>query len=169
MDLSLAADIAKAAGPFVSVVGLFVDAREELIAQVLENVSLSCIQFHGNERHSFCEFFNRPYLKAFRMKPGLDVERSINAYPTASGALLDAYVKGVPGGTGEQFNWDLAPGAGCQQNIVLAGGLNPDNVAAAIKAVRPYAVDVSGGVERAPGDKDLDKVKAFIENAKAEK
>ena len=166
MDLTLARDIALAAGPFVSVVGLFVNADTEFVERVLKYVPLSCLQFHGDESLVFCESFARPYMKAIRMKDGLDVNAAIDNYPSASAILLDSYVKGVPGGTGERFNWDRIPQT--KTHIVLAGGLTASNVAEAVSVARPYAVDVSGGVERAPGKKNPDKIQAFISNAKSE-
>ena len=153
--------IAGVVGPFVSVVGLFVDADEQTVSQVLERVPLNLLQFHGNESREYCEQFKRPYLKALRMKPGLDVLRAIEQYPTASGILLDAYHKGVAGGTGEVFDWDRVPqNSPCP--IVLAGGLNPINVRRAITAVSPYGVDVSSGVESTPGRKDIKKIVEFM-------
>lgn len=167
MDLTLAADIAAAAGPFTNVVGLFVDGDESLIANVLKSVSLDCLQFHGEESPSFCQSFDRPYMKALRMKPGLDVRDQIQEHRHARGILLDTYVKGVPGGTGERFDWQDVP-HNTDVPIVLAGGLDKDNVSSAVDIAKPYAVDVSGGVENGPGDKNLELVRAFISNAKSE-
>jgi len=167
MDVSLAAEIANAVGPFVSVVGLFVDADRTAIESVLNRVPLSCIQFHGNESADFCSSFHRPFIKAVRMKPGLALNDVLVTYKHAQGILLDTYVKGVPGGTGEAFNWALVP-KDSQIPIILAGGLTADNVGAAITTTSPYGVDVSGGVEVSPGIKDLNKVHAFIRNAKSE-
>lgn len=158
--------IALAVGPFVTVVGLFVNAAPEEINRILQQVPLHVLQFHGDEDLDYCEQFARPYMKALRMKPGLDVEAQIAAYPTASGILLDAYRPGVPGGTGETFDWARVPTA-CKSPLILAGGLEPGNVKQAVEATQPYAVDVSGGVELAPGKKDSEKVVAFVQNAKA--
>jgi len=166
-DLMLARQIAMAVGPFVSVVGLFVDPEATFVHQVLRTVPLHVLQFHGAESAEFCEQFGRPYLKALRMKQGLNVASEAAKYSGASGILLDAYKKGVPGGTGESFDWNRVPHT-LSRPIVLAGGLTPDNVSVAAAVTRPYAVDVSGGVERAPGKKDKDKVMAFISNAKVE-
>jgi phosphoribosylanthranilate isomerase len=165
VNVEQARAIALAVGPFVTVVGLFVNAAAEEINSTLQQVPLHVLQFHGDEDLDYCEQFARPYMKALRMKPGLDVEAQIAAYPTASGILLDAYRPGVPGGTGETFDWARVPTAS-KSPLILAGGLEPLNVKLAIEATRPYAVDVSGGVELAPGKKDSEKVVAFVQNAK---
>jgi phosphoribosylanthranilate isomerase len=165
VNVEQARAIALAVGPFVTVVGLFVNAAAEEINSILQQVPLHVLQFHGDEDLDYCEQFARPYMKALRMKPGLDVEAQIAAYPTASGILLDAYRPGVPGGTGETFDWARVPTAS-KSPLILAGGLEPLNVKQAIEATRPYAVDVSGGVELAPGKKDSEKVVAFVQNAK---
>lgn len=164
-DLALAFDIAQSVGPFVDVVGLFVDAKANFIDEVLRQVPLNCIQFHGNESAEFCEQFSRPFYKALRIKPGMDLIEDAAGYASARGILLDTYVRGVPGGTGQSFNWELVPAA--LNNVVLAGGLTPENVTQAIEIARPYAVDVSGGVEASPGKKDPSKVSAFINKAKS--
>jgi phosphoribosylanthranilate isomerase len=150
--------------PFVQSVGLFVDAEPAFVEAVLKSVPLDLLQFHGNEAPEQCRRFGRPYLKAIRMKPGADLVKYCADFHDARALLLDAYVPGVPGGTGERFDWNLIP-AGLPKPIVLSGGLNPDNVALAVKTVRPWAVDVSSGVESAPGIKDAARVAAFIENA----
>ncbi|WP_339485771.1 phosphoribosylanthranilate isomerase [Pseudomonas sp. EL_65y_Pfl2_R95] len=147
--------------PFVTTVGLFVDMPREALVQLLEQVPLDLLQFHGDETPEQCEGFGRPYIKALRVKPGVDVAHQIAAFASASGILLDTFVAGVPGGTGEAFDWSLVP-QGLEMPIILAGGLTPDNVQAAIMQVKPYAVDVSGGVEASKGLKDSSKVQAFI-------
>lgn len=157
--------IALAAGPFTVVTGLFVDADPEFVQAVLTQVPLQLLQFHGDENAAYCESFARPYMKAIRMRPDLDLDTAIAAYPGASGMLLDAYRPGVPGGTGECFDWARVPRHSLKP-LVLAGGLNPDNVAEAINATGVYGVDVSGGVESAPGKKDHSKITAFINNAR---
>lgn len=164
-DLALAFDIAQSVGPFVEVVGLFVDADPAQIENVLSRVPLNCLQFHGDESAVFCEQFSRPFYKALRMKPELDIVEKVAEYSSSRGILLDTYVKGVPGGTGQTFNWNEIPSS--LRNVVLAGGLNPENVAEAVRIAKPYAVDVSGGVEMSPGKKDPQKVAAFIENARS--
>lgn len=147
--------------PFVTTVGLFVDCGREALDAILAEVPLDVLQFHGDETLADCEGFHRPYIKALRVSPGDDVAARIAAYPSASGVLLDTFVAGVPGGTGETFDWSLVP-QGLSMPIILAGGLTPENVHAAIGQVRPYAVDVSGGVEVSKGIKDAAKVRAFI-------
>jgi phosphoribosylanthranilate isomerase len=165
VSIAQAREIAASVGPFVNVVGLFVNADESYVRDVLANVGLSLLQFHGDESREFCEQFGRPYMKAIRMRPDLDVTQIIREYPSASAILLDAYRPGVPGGTGETFDWQRIPTQSVRP-IVLAGGLTPDNVASAIQATHIYGVDVSGGVESTPGKKDAQKVKQFIDNAR---
>lgn len=165
VSIETARKIAFAVGPFVTVTGLFVDADPADVENVLKHVPLHLLQFHGDESLAYCESFNRPYIKALRMKPGLDVNQAITAYPSASGILLDAYRPGVPGGTGETFDWEQIPGQSAKP-IILAGGLTTENVADAISSTRIYAVDVSGGVESAPGVKDPAKIRDFISNAR---
>ncbi len=159
-----AAEIAAALPPFVSIVGLFVDPDPVNVEVVLAQVSLDLIQFHGNETPEFCASFGRPYLKAVRMREGVDLAAERERYSDARGLLLDTYQSGTPGGTGEAFEWDRVP-EDLAASIVLAGGLTPDNVAAAVKQVQPYAVDVSGGVEASKGIKDAAKLAAFFKNA----
>lgn len=166
VSIEMAAKIALAVGPLVTVVGLFVNADEADIKHVLGRVNLHVLQFHGDESAAFCEGFQRPYMKAIRMKPKLDVEEVINHYSSATGVLLDAYRKGVPGGTGETFDWQRVPSGSNLPAIILAGGLTPDNVVSAITATRPYGVDISGGVESSPGTKNQEKVIGFINNVR---
>lgn len=147
--------------PFVTRVGLFVNALREEIQQVLNAVPLDLLQFHGDETATDCEGFERPYIKALRMAADMDVVTELKAFSSATGILLDSYQVGVPGGTGQTFNWSRVP-VQMAQPIILAGGLTPDNVAMAIEQVRPYAVDVSGGVEAAKGIKDRNKMMAFL-------
>ena len=161
VSLEQAAEIARAVSPFVVLTGLFVDAHPQQVEQVLGQVPLNLLQFHGGETAPYCRQFHRPYIKAVRMKPELDPVEAMAAYPDARGILLDAYRPGVPGGTGDTFDWQRVPQNSGRQ-IILAGGLNPDNVAQAIRCAQPAAVDVSGGVESSPGNKDPEKVRAFI-------
>jgi phosphoribosylanthranilate isomerase len=147
--------------PFVTTVGLFVDADRQELDEILAAVPLDLLQFHGDESPAFCEALQRPYIKALRVKPGDDLVARVAAYGQASGVLLDTYVPGIPGGTGEAFDWSLVP-QGLSKPIILAGGLVAENVAAAIRQVRPYAVDVSGGVEARKGIKDAEKIRAFM-------
>jgi phosphoribosylanthranilate isomerase len=147
--------------PFVTKVGLFVNATEQAVRSVLDILPLDLLQFHGEERPEECTRYGLPYIKAIRMHDGIDFNRLDRDYHDASGILLDSLVEGVRGGTGQVFNWSLVP-QGLSKPIILAGGLTPDNVADAISAVRPYAVDVSGGVELRKGIKDPNKISAFI-------
>jgi phosphoribosylanthranilate isomerase len=143
---------------FVTRVGLFVDQDPELIARCAEHLDL--LQFHGDESPAFCGGFARPWIKALRMRDGLDLHAAAAAYGEARALLLDAYRPGVPGGTGETFDWSRIP-ANLAKPVILAGGLTPDNVAEAIVTVHPFAVDVSGGVEAARGRKDPARLAAF--------
>jgi phosphoribosylanthranilate isomerase len=159
-----AREIALGIGAFTLVTGLFVDADPAFVQSVMAQVPLNLLQFHGNETREYCESFQRPYMKALRMKPELDVHTAIAAYPTASAILLDAYRPGTPGGTGETFDWGRVPQSSSRP-LVLAGGLTPENIADAVRSTRVYGVDVSGGVESAPGIKDHEKITRFIHNA----
>ncbi|MFG0379611.1 phosphoribosylanthranilate isomerase [Pseudomonas sp. zbq_18] len=151
--------------PFVTTVGLFVNMARDELQGVLSRVPLDLLQFHGDESVTQCEGFGRPYIKALRVKPGDDIAARVNEYPSASGVLLDTYVEGVPGGTGEAFDWSLVP-TGLNKPVILAGGLQPGNVAEAVRQLRPYAVDVSGGVEASKGIKDAQKIADFIQAAR---
>lgn len=164
VSVEQARQIIAALPPFVTTVGLFVDAGRDELRQILAQVPLDLLQFHGDESAEQCEGHGRPYIKALRVRGGDDVAAQVARYPGAVGVLLDTFVEGVPGGTGLAFDWSLVP-AGLAKPVILAGGLTPENVAAAIARVRPYAVDVSGGVESAKGIKDADKVRAFIRAA----
>lgn len=160
-----AARLVRNVPPFVSVVGLFVNPSVDYVREVLASVALDVLQFHGEETPEFCEQFGKPYLKAIRVKVGVDLVQCAARYASAQGLLLDAFVEGTQGGTGESFDWALIP-----QNlalpVILSGGLHAGNVAAAIKQIRPYAVDVSSGVEMEKGIKDAAKVAAFIQEVK---
>ncbi|WP_339451083.1 phosphoribosylanthranilate isomerase [Pseudomonas sp. EA_5y_Pfl2_R50] len=153
--------IIKALPPFVTTVGLFVNASRCELGEILDAVPLDLLQFHGDEDVEACEGWHRPYIKALRVKAGDDIAAAVDAYPGASGVLLDTYVEGVPGGTGEAFDWSLIPQR-LSKPLILAGGLTPENVADAVARVKPYAVDVSGGVEASKGIKDHAKIRAFI-------
>ncbi|WP_426417519.1 phosphoribosylanthranilate isomerase [Aestuariirhabdus sp. LZHN29] len=146
--------------PFVSTVGLFVDAPAAEVDAAISLARLDLLQFHGKESAEYCSSFSRPYIKALRVRDGAQIAAQMTLYPCAQGLLLDTYKKGLPGGTGETFNWELVPAS--NQSVILAGGLDAGNVGQAIAAVRPYAVDVSGGVEAAPGIKDHRKILAFM-------
>lgn len=165
-----AVQLAVALPPFVTIVGLFVNANEAFVREVLANVPLDLLQFHGDESPEFCAQFARPYLKAIRVKAGVDLLQCAAHFNTAKGLLLDAHVEGIPGGTGATFDWGLIP-ARLPLPVILSGGLAAENVAAAIKQVQPYAVDVSsgvesGGVEAGKKIKDAAKIAAFINEVK---
>ena len=166
VEAANAAAIVRALPPFVTVVGLFVDALEDYVRAVLERVPIDVLQFHGQESPGYCARFGRPYLKAVRVREDTDLLQCAADYAQAQALLLDAYVPGVPGGTGERFDWTRIPGR-LPKPIVLSGGLAPGNVREAVAQVHPWAVDVSSGVEASPGRKDPAKVSLFIERAKA--
>jgi len=169
VTIKQAVQVVNSLPPFVSSVALFVNAQRQEIEQVLEQVAIDLLQFHGDENEKFCASFNRPYIKAVRMKDGLDLYSVQNDYASARGLLLDTYKKGVPGGTGEAFNWHKVP-HDLKLPIILAGGLTANNITAAITQVKPYAVDVSGGVEASNGKKkakkDPQKIIQFMQQAR---
>ena len=165
VDVRQARSIIAELPPFVTTVGLFVNASRCELNEILEVVPLDLLQFHGDETPQDCEGYHRPWIKALRVRPGDDLEAACQLYAGARGILLDTYVPGVPGGTGEAFDWSLVP-ARPSKPIILAGGLSADNVGQAIAQVRPYAVDVSGGVEQAKGIKDAAKIEAFMHAVK---
>ena len=153
--------IVEALPPFVTAVGLFVNAEAEAVRETLAAVPLQLLQFHGDETPEYCAAFGMPYLKAVRVRAGVDLLQYAQDFHGARGLLLDAYVEGVRGGTGATFDWALIPRS-LPLPVVLSGGLDADNVGAAVRAVRPWAVDVSSGVESAKGIKDAAKIEAFM-------
>ncbi|WP_160287769.1 phosphoribosylanthranilate isomerase [Pseudomonas knackmussii] len=165
VSVQQARQILAALPPFVSSVGLFVNASRCELGEILDAVPLDMLQFHGDESATDCSGYHKPYLKALRVKAGDDIAAKAAEYPGASGILLDTYVEGVPGGTGAAFDWSLIPEQ-MPRPLVLAGGLTAENVADAIRQVRPYAVDVSGGVEASKGIKDAAKIRAFIQQCR---
>lgn len=156
-----AAEIVAALPPFITVAGLFVDAPAAEVLAVTAQVRLDLLQFHGEESPDYCRQFAVPYMKAVRVKAGTNLLQYATAYADAKALLLDAYIEGVPGGTGLTFDWRLIP-TDLPKPVILAGGLNADNVAEAVRQVRPYAVDVSGGVEQEKGIKDAARMAAFM-------
>lgn len=156
-----AAEIVKKIPAFITVVGLFVNAEASEISDILSAVHLDLLQFHGDETPMQCRQFLRPYMKAIRVKSDTNLVQYAADYADAKALLLDAFAEGVPGGTGQVFDWNLIP-SNLSVPVVLAGGLNADNVTQAIQKVRPYAVDVSGGVEASKGIKDAAKIAAFM-------
>ncbi|MGY0215987.1 phosphoribosylanthranilate isomerase [Endozoicomonadaceae bacterium StTr2] len=161
VDPEQARRIAEQLPPFVTTVGLFVNATEKEIRQVLQQVPLDILQFHGDETPEACAGFGKPWMKAIRVRPETDLKAEAERYGQASALLLDAYHPALPGGTGESFDWQLIP-EDLGMPVVLAGGLNAGNVAGAIEQVKPWAVDVSGGVEQSKGIKDETKITAFV-------
>lgn len=151
--------IVRALPPFVTTVGLFVNEEQAKVRQISERLALDCLQFHGDESSDYCASFGRAHMKAIRVRQAEDIPAALEQYSGASGLLLDAYKAGVPGGTGERFDWRWVPVQ--SRGLVLAGGLNADNVQAAISTARPYAVDVSSGVEESPGKKSVAAMRAF--------
>lgn len=161
VSIEQAQAITQALPPFVTVVGLFVNALPDEIQRVIGQVRLDLLQFHGDEAPADCARYAKPYIKALRVGSTTDVHAAARAYASAQGVLLDAQVDGIPGGTGQTFDWTRVP-RDLHQPIILAGGLTPENVAQAIRTVQPYAVDVSGGVEASKGIKDAVKIAQFI-------
>ncbi|MFA6922151.1 MAG: phosphoribosylanthranilate isomerase [Gallionella sp.] len=169
VSIAQAAKLVAVLPPFVTVVGLFVNAAEQFVREVLASVSLDVLQFHGDESPAYCEQFHKPYLKAIRVKAGVDLLQCAANFHTAQALLLDAHVEGIPGGTGAVFDWNLIPEQ-LPLPLILSGGLDGENVAAAISQVRPYAVDVSSGVEAGKGAlkgiKDAAKIARFMQEVK---
>ena len=160
-----AAEIGAALPPFVTRVALFVNPDAAQVEAVLGLARPDVLQFHGEESPEFCRSFGLPYLKAARVRPGVDLLQFATLHADAQGLLLDAWSEGVHGGTGERFDWALIP-PDLPRPIVLAGGLHPGNVAEAVRVVGPWAVDVSSGVEAAKGIKDAAKIAAFIKEVR---
>lgn len=167
VEPSTAAAIARAVGPFVTTVGLFVNAPAREVERTLQSVPLQLLQFHGDEDDPYCRQFGRPYIKAIRMAPDIDLAERVASFPGASGFLVDAWHEKKYGGTGETFEWQRLP-ASVDYPLILAGGLTPDNVQRAVEQVAPYGVDVSGGVEDAPGIKSAQLIQQFIARATGE-
>ena len=154
--------IMRALPPFVTVVGLFVNAAPDAVETVLKHVALDLLQFHGNETPEQCRRYHRPYIKAIHMHVDVNLHDNARRYADAEGLLLDTAVADVAGGSGQAFDWSRVP-SDLGKPVILAGGLTPENVAEAVRQVRPFAVDVSSGVEQSKGIKDAQKISAFIE------
>jgi len=161
-----AAAIVAALGPFVTSVALFVDADPQRVGAVLAATGIRLAQFHGSESPDYCAAFGRPYIKAIRMAPDLDPTAAAQRYPDAAAWLFDAWNPALAGGTGTAFDWSRLPAAPARP-LILAGGLTAANVGEAIRRVRPYAVDVSSGVESTPGRKDPERLRAFLAAVRA--
>lgn len=161
VSLEQAKAVAATVPPFVTVTALFVNPSVAEVQKVLDGVRIDLLQFHGDEDDAFCSQFHKPFIKAIRVRQAQDVVAACLRFPSALALLLDSYQEGVPGGTGQAFDWALIPEQ-VSKPIILAGGLTALNVAAAIAQVRPFAVDVSGGVEQSKGIKDASKIAAFM-------
>ena len=165
VDIETASAVCAALPGFVTVVGLFLNPDAARVNTVLAGVPLDLIQFHGTEPADFCRGFNRPYIKALGMADPVDLVTKAAPYQDARGLLLDSHAMGEAGGTGQVFDWDTIP-PDFRRRIILAGGLNPDNIAAAIQQLRPYAVDLSSGVESSPGIKDVTRMRRLMNEVK---
>ena len=166
VSIAQARAIISALPPFITTVGLFVNASRCELNETLDAVPLDVLQFHGDETPADCEGFHRPWYKALRVKPGEDIRLQVDRYGGASAILLDTFVAGTPGGTGEVFDWSLIP-ADLSKPLILAGGLTCQNIQQALSEVRPFAVDVSGGVELSKGVKDVESVREFVRLVRA--
>ncbi|MGR8997559.1 MAG: phosphoribosylanthranilate isomerase [Gammaproteobacteria bacterium] len=161
VEIEQAIRIVNALPAFTSVVALFADEQERRIRKVLARVSIDCLQFHGDEPAEACRIYHKRYIKAVSMRDGIDIPALAQRYYDAAGLLLDAYHPNAKGGTGSQFDWELIPRQ-CALPVILAGGLDETNAKQAVQKVRPYALDVSSGVETEKGVKDSLKMAAFI-------
>jgi len=166
LEVKVAAELVERVPAFVSRVGLFMDQDADEVSAVLDHVPLSLLQFHGSENAAFCRQFGLPYIKAVSMDSESAVAQAEQAFRDAAALLLDSHAIGGLGGTGRVFDWSLVPAS--RLPLVLAGGLTPGNVRDAIERIRPWAVDVSSGVERSPGCKDEELMREFIREAKRE-
>lgn len=165
VSIDTAKAIISALPPFVTTVGLFVDASARDVQSVLDRVNLDILQFHGDESPIDCQQFGKRWIKAVRMQPGINLTEQAEKFRLSAGLLLDSHIAGMSGGTGQVFDWKRASGK-LSKPVILAGGLNDENVADAIQMVRPYAVDVSSGVESTAGIKDPEKVARFIQRVR---
>jgi len=158
-------EIINAIPPFINKVALFVNANYNYVSDVIKTLSIDTLQFHGDEDEAFCSSFNVPYIKALRMQENTDLNQLAETYHSASGLLVDAFDSAQYGGTGQTFDWDLLPD-NCSLPIILAGGLNKDNVHEAIINTKPYAVDISSGVEQSKGVKSHALIQQFMNEVK---
>ena len=168
IDIEEANKIISALPPFVNRVGLFVNAEHDFVDKIINTVAIDTLQFHGDETPKMCMQYELPFIKALRITPDTNLAKLASDYEKASALLLDAYHKEKYGGSGTVFDWSLICSAqsAVKQAIILAGGLNENNVSQAIKIVKPYAVDVSSGVESSAGVKDFNKIKRFIKKVR---
>lgn len=160
-----AREIIAALPPFISAVGVYVNPDTEWVKETSSTAGLNLLQFHGDESPDFCQKFSLPYIKAVRVRAGVDLLQYATRYAGARGLLLDTYVKGEPGGTGHVFDWHLIP-PDLPLPLILSGGLHAANISEAIRQARPWAVDVSSGVEAAQGVKDAEKIAAFMQGVR---
>lgn len=163
VDIAQATEIVKHIPAFVSIVALFVNAEPAYVNEVISKVKPDLLQFHGDEAPKECAQYSMPFIKAIPVKADTNLVQCASAYSSAKALLLDAYTEGMAGGTGQVFDWNLIPKQ-LSMPVILAGGLNADNVASAIAQINPYAVDVSGGVEMSKGIKDAEKIAAFMQH-----
>ncbi len=161
VGLERARAIVQGAPAFLTTVAVFVNPSREEVEEVIRRCGVDLLQFHGDEGPEFCESFERPYIKAARIRPGMNLLEYLSPYTSARAWMLDAYHEDLWGGTGGSFDWSLVP-ARPARPIILSGGLTPENVGAAVERARPYAVDVSTGVESAKGVKDAKRIAAFV-------
>jgi len=171
VTIDQAREIRRALPPLVTFVTLFMDDEVAFVRAAIDRIAPDLLQFHGGEAAADCVRYGRPYLKAVAMGDGEGWQVAVAAHPNAAGFVLDAHATGEPGGSGKRFDW-AAIHAGPRRPTLLAGGLNPENVGVAVRTVRPYAVDVSsgieaGGMESVPGSKDLEKMRLFIAAVRA--
>ena len=165
LQLAQARQICQALPAFVTTVALFLNPRQDQVEQVINELDIDLLQFHGSESAEFCASFSRPYIKALGVEGEHQLQQLVGEYSQARGVLLDSHVQGAAGGTGKAFNWSLIPAA-LREKIILAGGLNADNVARAIAQVRPYGIDLSSGVETSPGIKDIQLMTRLMQQVK---
>lgn len=165
VEISQAKDIANNLAPFITVVALFVNPTVEYVNQVLDSVKVDCLQFHGEETDVFCNQFNRKWFKAIRVKTGLDLISEINKYPNSHAILLDSYDAKYAGGTGKKFAWQDIP-ENIGMPLILAGGLNVNNIQSAIEMVKPWSIDISGGVESSLGIKSPELIIDLVSRIK---
>ena len=160
-----AGELVRAVPPFVATVGVFVDPEADFVRRAIVESGIGLLQFHGDEDPDFCNGFGLPYIKAFKPAKEGDLLKSAMRYGAAAGWLFDAWDERQVGGTGETFDWGLIP-QGLARPLVLSGGLTVQNIGAAVRRIRPYAVDVSSGVESAKGIKDAAKIAAFVQGVR---
>jgi phosphoribosylanthranilate isomerase len=167
LALAEAAAVVASLPPFVAAVGLFVNPSEAQVRAALDSVALDLLQFHGDETPEFCAGFGKPFVRVVRMEPGADLLEYAQRFSGAKALILDAHVPGQPGGTGQTFDWAAIP-RDLPIPLILSGGLTSTNVARAVREVRPWAVDVSSGVEASRGVKDPRKIVEFIRSVQRE-